>query len=193
MPIACSLVEDILDEEDLLSGISRAFKISEISLKKADSIIIKPNLCYYWDAFTGQTTSPILVGALIEFLRGRLRNDPEILIGEADESAMKTKHVFRMLGYEKLAKEKEVDLLNLSRKPTVKCHTTIGSRGINLSFSKKLLEMDLLINIPKLKYYRLPKVTCAMKNIFGAIAKPYKFSYHPDLARTIVAANKIIH
>lgn len=193
MPIACSLVEDILDEENLIAGISRAFKISETPLKKAESIIIKPNLCYYWDAPTGQTTSPILVGALIEFLRSRFRNDPEILIGEADASAMKTKHVFRMLGYESLARNKAVGLLNLSRKPTAKSHTTVGSSDIKLTFSKKLLEIDLLINVPKLKYHRLPKITCAMKNIFGAIATPYKFSYHPNLAKIIVAANKIIH
>ena len=193
MPIACSLIENILDEEDLISGISRAFKISATHIKKADSIVIKPNLCYYWDASTGQTTSPILVGALIELLRDRLQNDPEIIIGEADASAMKTKHVFRMLGYEDLARKKEVELLNLSSKPIVKCHTTVGSTDINLTFSQKLLETDLLINVPKLKYHRLPKVTCSMKNIFGAIATPHKFSFHPHLASTIVAANKIIH
>jgi len=97
-----------------------------------------------------------------------------------------------MLGYEDLAKDKEVELLNLSKNPIVECHTTIGTSNIKLAFSKKLIESDLLINVPKLKYHRLPKVTCSMKNIFGAIAKPYKFSYHPHLAKTIVAANKII-
>jgi uncharacterized protein (DUF362 family) len=178
MTIGCSIVEDILDEEDLISGISRAFTKSEIHIKKAESIIIKPNLCYYWDASTGQTTSPQLVGALIEFIRNRLRNDPEILIGEADASAMKTKHAFRMLGYEKLAKEKEVQLLNLSSKPVEDFKTKVGSSDITLSFSKKLSEIDLIINVPKLKYHRLPKVTCAMKNMFGAIAKPHKYSYH---------------
>ncbi|MFX0132467.1 MAG: DUF362 domain-containing protein [Candidatus Hodarchaeota archaeon] len=155
--------------------------------------MIKPNLCYYWDASTGQTTSPKLVGALIEFLRNNLNNDPEILIGEADASAMKTRHVFKMLGYEELAKDKEVELLNLSSAPIVKCNTNIGSTKLELSFSKKLLESDLLINVPKLKYHRLPKITCAMKNIFGAIAKPHKYSYHPNLTDIIVAANKIIH
>ncbi|MFX0139802.1 MAG: DUF362 domain-containing protein [Candidatus Hodarchaeota archaeon] len=193
MSISCIKVEDISDEEELISGISRAFKINKITLKKVNSIIIKPNLCYYWDASTGQTTNPVLVGALIEYLRNQLKNDPKILIGEADASAMKTKHAFKMLGYEKLAKNKEIKLLNLSSTPIEKCNTNIGSTKIELSFSKKLLETDLLINIPKLKYHRLPKITCAMKNIFGAIAKPHKFSYHKNLSKTIVAANKIIH
>lgn len=192
MPVACSLVEDLSDEENLISGISRTFKIGKIAVKNVNSVIIKPNLCYYWDASTGQTTSPKLVGALIEFLRSRWRNDPEIFIAEADASAMKTKYVFRMLGYEDLARDKEVQLLNLSKEPIVNCRTTIGSLNVELPFSKRLLDTDLLINVPKLKYHRFPKVTCALKNIFGAIAKPYKFSYHPVFSRTIVAANKII-
>lgn len=192
MPVSCSLVEDLSDEENLISGISRAFKIGKIPVKSVNSVIIKPNLCYYWDASTGQTTSPKLVGALIEFLRSHWRNDPEILIAEADASAMKTKYVFRMLGYEDLAKDKEVQLLNLSEKPIANCRTTIESLNVELPFSKRLLDTDLLINVPKLKYHRFPKVTCALKNIFGAIAKPYKFSYHPAFSRTIVAANQIV-
>ncbi|MFX0134463.1 MAG: DUF362 domain-containing protein [Candidatus Hodarchaeota archaeon] len=193
MSISCVKVEGTSDEENLISGISRVFEINKMPINKVDSIMIKPNLCYYWDASTGQTTSPKLVGALIEFLRNHLKNEPEILIGEADASAMKTRHVFKMLGYEELAKDKEVELLNLSKAPIVNCNTNIGSTKIELGFSKKILESDLLINVPKLKYHRLPKITCAMKNIFGAIAKPHKFSYHKNLSKTIVAANKIIH
>lgn len=192
VPVACALVEDLSDEESLIRGITKAFKVGKVSVKSVNSVTIKPNLCYYWDASTGQTTSPKLVGALIEFLRSRWRNDPDIVIAEADASAMKTKYVFRMLGYEDLARDKEVQLLNLSEKPVVNCCTTVKSQNVELPFSKRLLDTDLLINVPKLKYHRFPKITCALKNIFGAIAKPYKFSYHPSFSRTIVAANKII-
>lgn len=191
MSIISSKVQENNDEEEIIDGIKRAVQLGEIELPKSDLIIIKPNLMYYWDWTTGQTTSPILVGALIEYLRTTMRNDPEIIIGEADASAMKTRHVFRMLGYEKLAEEKAVKLYNLSKDP-VKKNTTIGLKEYKLTFSKKLFEADLIINVPKLKYHRTPKLTCAMKNIFGAIAKPHKFSYHKNLDRTIVAANKIV-
>ena len=191
LSIISSKIQEISIEEDIIDGITRSIRTGEIDLGKPDSIIIKPNLMYYWDWTTGQTTSPILVGALIEYLRTSLRNDPEIIIGEADASAMKTRHVFRMLGYERLAEEKDVKLLNLSEDP-IKKKTMVGSKEYKLKFSKKLFETDLIVNVPKLKYHRTPKVTCAMKNIFGAIAKPHKFSYHKDLDRTIVAANKII-
>ena len=31
-------------------------------------VVIKPNLCYYWDCTTGQTTEPRFVAALIDLL-----------------------------------------------------------------------------------------------------------------------------
>lgn len=31
---------------------------------KLENIVIKPNMCYYWDYSTGQTTDPKFVGAL---------------------------------------------------------------------------------------------------------------------------------
>jgi len=55
-----------------------------------------------------------------------------------------------------------------------------------------LLDADLIINVPKLKYHRLMGLTCALKNIFGAISKPRKYSYHNRLARVIVGINKIV-
>ena len=36
-----------------------------------NSIIIKPNLCYYWDYSTGQTTDPRVVGSIINWIRQR--------------------------------------------------------------------------------------------------------------------------
>jgi len=190
--VSCSIVDDIADEEELISGIDKVFNYENYRFKKVDCILIKPNLCYYWDASTGQTTSPKFVGALIEYIRDNTGNDPRIIIGEADASAMRTKHAFKMLGYDTLASDKEVELLNLSRQPIVEKNTSVRSKEIKLSFSKEILEADILINVPKLKYHRVPKVTCGMKNIFGAIAKRHKYSYHPKLTETIVAANKII-
>ena len=64
-------IQEINDEEDIIDGIKRLIQLGEIELHKSDSIIIKPNLMYYWDWTTGETTSPILVGALIEYLRAQ--------------------------------------------------------------------------------------------------------------------------
>ncbi|MGD6806488.1 MAG: DUF362 domain-containing protein, partial [Candidatus Bathyarchaeia archaeon] len=69
-------------------------------------VVIKPNLCYYWDATTGQTTSPRFVSELIDLLREQINPNIEVAIVESDASAMRCKYAFRMLGYTRLAKEK---------------------------------------------------------------------------------------
>jgi len=34
--------------------------------KKSTNVVIKPNLCYYWDYTTGQITDPKFVAALVD-------------------------------------------------------------------------------------------------------------------------------
>jgi len=49
--------------EDSLNLINYEFS------KEARKVVIKPNLCYYWDYSTGQTTDPKFVAALIDLIR----------------------------------------------------------------------------------------------------------------------------
>ena len=78
------------------------------------NVAIKPNLCYYWDYSTGQTTDPKFVAALIDLIREKISPDTDISIVESDASAMKCKYAFKMLGYEKLSQNHDVNLVNLS-------------------------------------------------------------------------------
>lgn len=156
------------------------------------SILIKPNLCYYWDSSTGQTVGAQTTSHIIDYLREKLDSKPLITIGEADASAMKTKHAFRMLGYDAMAREKNVKLTNLSDPPTTRVNAMVGGTRYDFSVSDCLLQSDMILNLSKLKYHRTPGLTCSLKNMFGAIAKPHKFSYHRQLDRIIVAINKTL-
>lgn len=156
-----------------------------------NSVIIKPNLCYYWDYSTGQTTDPRVVESIIKWIRQK-NNDVQIFIAESDASAMKTKYAFKMLGYQKMAQKNGVELLNLSKGEIVNKKIILEDDEISLPVNKMLLDTDLLINVPTLKTHREIGFTCAMKNMFGSIAKPRKYSYHNNLSRIIVAINKIV-
>jgi len=160
--------------------------------EKVDLVVIKPNLCYYWDFSTGETTDPRVVSAVIDWVRQSIRKDVSIFVAEADASAMRTKHAFKMLGYEKLSQNKGVRLLNLSEGEIIDRNVEVEGEAFVLPVNKTLLDADLIINVPKLKYHRLMGLTCALKNMFGAIAKPRKYSYHNRLARVIVGINKIV-
>lgn len=159
---------------------------------KVKNVVIKPNLCYYWDSSTGYTTDPELISGIIDALRAKYGSDVDIAVAEADATAMKTRYAFPVLGYEKMAKEKDVRLLNLSDDTLLERKVYVNNREISYKVSQALLDADLFINAPKLKIITAVHVTCAMKNLFGAIGTPRKFNYHTFLEEAIVGINKIL-
>jgi len=159
--------------------------------KDIKNIVIKPNLCYYWDYSTGQTTDPKFTAALINLIRTHISPDLNISIVESDASAMRCKYAFKMLGYEKLAENHNVNLINLSEDPYETVNVTAGKCSFKIMVPKTIQEADLKINAPKIKYTMEPiKLTCALKNIFGCNPYPKKYRYHSRLEEAIVAINK---
>lgn len=190
---------DIFDEKGIKEATYQALDI--INCKPPENIrnvMIKPNLCYYWDYSTGETTDPRLVSSLIDYIRDKWNaKKTEITIIESDASAMRTKHAFKMLGYEELAEEKSVELINLSEDEICEKEVTVEGRKFTLPLPKSVLDCDFLINVPKLKVGpyaggQCLHITCALKNLFGCIAKPRKVEYHPHLSQVIVGINKLI-
>lgn len=155
-------------------------------------VVIKPNLCYYWTASTGETTDGRVVCSIIKYIRERISSDVNITVAEADASAMKTKFAFKILGYDELCRRNDAALVNLSEGTVTQQTVKVGGREVTLPFNEVLLNADLIINVPKLKTHNFVGVTCAMKNIFGAISKPRKYDYHRNIVDVIVAANKIV-
>jgi uncharacterized protein (DUF362 family) len=173
-------------------AIHKALDLIDYSFEKEiRNVVIKPNLCYYWDYSTGQTTDPRFVQALVDMLREKIVPNPSISIVEADASAMKCKHAFKMLGYEKLAKDCNVKLVNLSEEQSDIAEIAVGKRTFRLRVPRTIRDADLRINVPKIKYTsRQVKITCALKNIFGCNPYPKKFRLHSQLEEVIVATNK---
>ena len=193
-----TLVEVILTKtkgyshEDINVAVARGLDDLNYDIRAHDSVFIKPNLCYYWDYSTGQTTDPRVVSAIVDWVRQRAGNDVNIFVAESDASAMRTKYAFTMLGFKKMAREKKLKLVNLSDGEIVEKEVYVAGERVVLPVNKLLLDGDLMINVPKLKTHRTIGFTCALKNMFGIIAKRQKFLYHNRLAQTIVAINKIV-
>ena len=179
--------------EEIRNSIAKALDLIDFNPKNTvKSVAVKPNLCYYWDAATGYTTDPQVVAGIIDLVRERYGMGIEIQVVEADATAMRTKYAFLTLGYEKLAKEKKVKLFNLSSDSITEKKVKVRGREIIFKIPQTLLNVDLFVNVPKLKIMRETKITCAFKNIYGCIASPRKIVYHPFLNEAIVGINKIL-
>jgi len=181
-------------DDDVSKTVSRAIDLLNYDFNHDfHFVVIKPSLCYYWDYSTSETTDPRVVSAIVDYVRGQLGNDVSIFVAEADASAMRTKHAFKMLGYEKLSRKKHVKLVNLSKGDIVDKEVSVGDKKFTLKVNKMLLESKLIINVPKLKYHRRVGISCALKNMFGAISTPGKYIYHRELSEVIVGINKIVN
>ena len=156
-------------------------------------IVVKPNLCFYWHCSTGHTTDPNFVAGLIDFLRESLSSNLEICVVESDSSAMKCRYSFKFLGYEKMAKEKKITLVNLTEDKSEEIKVKIANRSYTFSLPNTIKNAELFINVPKMKYLGAKaKMTCALKNIFGCNPDPKKFKYHGYLDEAIVGLNRIM-
>ncbi|MGB9693833.1 MAG: DUF362 domain-containing protein [Fervidobacterium sp.] len=173
-------------------AIREALKLIDYSFPEAKKIVVKPNMCYYWDWSTGQTTDPVFVAALIDLFREEISCDVEISIVESDASAMKCKYAFKYLGFEKLAKEYDVNLVNLSEVEAEKATVKVGGEVFEFSVPKIIRNADLRVNVPKMKYMSFTMISAALKNIFGCNPYPRKFEYHSKIDEVIVALNKVM-
>lgn len=177
----------------LRQAVVKSLDLIDYSFPKGTArVVIKPNMCYYWDYTTGQTTDPRLIGTLIDLIREEISPTTRISIVESDASAMKCKHAFRILGYEKLARDSNVKLINLSDDPSESIRVSSGTQSFWIKVPRTIREADLKINVPKIKYTGRKGIefTCALKNIFGCNPYSKKSKYHSRLGEAIVAINK---
>jgi len=149
-------------------------------------------MCYYWDYTTGQTTDPKFVAALVDGIRSQVSPNAHFSIVESDASAMKCRYVFKMLGYEKMARKSGISLINLSEDKSERVGVTVGDQCFNFMVPSTIKNADLRVNVPKIKYMPGVKITCALKNIYGCNPYPSKFRYHNRLDEVIVALNKVL-
>ncbi len=180
------------NQNPLKQAITESLQLIDYSFNKTiKRVVVKPNLCYYWDSTTGQTSDPHFVAELIDLLRQEISSEIEVSLVESDASAMRCKYAFRMLGFERLAEEKNVGLVNLSEEPCDDADVSCNGKAYSFKVPKIIQEADLKINLPKIKYTVDPiKLTCALKNLYGCNPYPKKYKYHNDLGNVIVALNK---
>lgn len=183
----------VRNQDQLREAILNALYLIQYSLPKhLENIVIKPNLCYYWDYTTGQTTDPNFVATLIELIRDEISQDVKISVVESDASAMKCKYAFPFLGYRKMADQYNVELVNLSQDKGKKIEVSAGGERFKFIIPQTIEKADLKINVPKIKYMTETKISCALKNIFGCNPDHAKYRQHSKINETIVALNKIM-
>ena len=155
---------------------------------KAARIAVKPNLVTPAPAKFGGTTHPEVVAGIIEFLQERdYRN---IVIAEGSWVGDKTAEAFDYCGYNSLAREYGVELVDMQKQKGVEA----DCGGMKLNICKCVKDWDFLINVPVLKGHCQTNITCALKNMKGLIPNSEKRRFHTmGLHKPIAHLNAGIH
>jgi uncharacterized protein (DUF362 family)/ferredoxin-like protein FixX len=149
-------------------------------IKKDQKVLLKINLIGPKKAEKAATTHPEFVravGRLIKAFGAR------VFVGDSSGGAIAgmapTKKSLVVSGIEKVANEENFTIMNFDEVgPTMK--QIEGNYSKELYISKVFEEMDVVINLPKLKTHSMGIYTGAVKNLFGAIPGLRKAKYHKD-------------
>ncbi|WP_291319200.1 DUF362 domain-containing protein [Desulfonatronospira sp.] len=166
---------------------------ADMVFRRRRLIWIKPNLVN--DSPFPVTSDPEMIRALVEYVRENSR--ARIIIAEGcGDSGMETREVFESLGYDRLAGELGVELVDLNHEPLKRLRNPEFQVLPEIYLPKSIFS-GMLISVPVLKRHSLAGVTLAMKNLMG-LAPPkhyqqggsWKKSYfHSRMQRSIFELN----
>ncbi|MCC8100819.1 MAG: DUF362 domain-containing protein [Clostridiales bacterium] len=158
--------------EMTLELLKRAGLCELLPADKKSRIAVKPNLVSASPASYGATTHPEIVSGIIEYLqRYGYRN---LVIAEGSWVGEKTPEVVRVCGYDRLAKQYGVELLDAQRDSSFERDCA----GMKLNLCSCVKQFDFLINVPVLKGHCQTRMTCALKNMKGLIPNKEKRRFH---------------
>ncbi|MFQ5977086.1 MAG: DUF362 domain-containing protein [Candidatus Heimdallarchaeota archaeon] len=174
--------------ENLAETVGEILDRCNFLVSDQDFVVIKPNLCDLRPSWEGCTTDLSLIVAVIDKIREQA--SPRIAIIESNHWVADAETEFERLGFAELAREKGVELLNISHQEKER----IKIQGQYFEYflaAKPLLEMTKFISVPKLKTHSQHKVTLAMKNQFGLITATLKKRHHPFMEDVLLDLSEI--
>lgn len=141
-------------------------------IKPNDKVFIKLNCVGPFLEDSGICTHPIFTKAIIQIVK---EITPNIIIG--DNPA--TKDIIAVMqknGNYKVAIEENIPIAH--GKELVTIHNPTALHHKNFEVSKAMIDVDVLINLPKLKTHALTYMTVAQKNLFGFVYGMAKAAWH---------------
>lgn len=150
-------------------------------------VSIKLNLSSIQPAtMQASNTDPAIIRAVCRVLKEQTRN---ITLVESDGMRYTAEEAFTINGTYELAKEEQVNLVNLSREQVVTdVHPLLEGSGL----PKRLLtDTDVFITLPVLKTHALTVFTGALKNQWGCIPRYDRILLHKHIHRLLPILNKL--
>lgn len=141
-------------------------------IQQNEKVLLKPNSLQPSKPEAAIVTHPIFIKAVIQVLKEKT---DRIYIGESPGIGNFSTSA-AISGLKKIIDEEKVKLIEFvaDKEIEIKDKLVLGKFKVD----KRLLEMDKIINLPKLKTHTLMQMTLCVKNMFGIIPGLKKLEYH---------------
>lgn len=131
-------------------------------VRPGQRVLVKPNLLSAKGPDKAVTTHPELVRAVV-----RLAQQAGGVISVGDSPGIGTpRQVARACGILQVCEETGASFAPFADSDKIRPR---GSTFQELEIARDIVEADVIINLPKLKTHQMMGVTCAVKNLFGAV------------------------
>ncbi|MEW6234337.1 MAG: DUF362 domain-containing protein [Candidatus Omnitrophota bacterium] len=149
-------------------------------VKRGDRVLLKPNLLFAKPAEMAVTTHPALVEAVALMV---LDCGGIPVIGDSPPMTSALRAA-RACGVAAAAQRCGVEIVEFRHPASVFRRQPILTAGVAVpQMEKSLLEMDVIINLPKFKSHQQMLLTCAVKNLYGCVVARRKAFWHFRLRR----------
>ena len=158
--------------EQVRKALLASLKNINFQLKKGARVLIKPNLLSASLPEKAITTHPIIIEELCKILQ---EHSCKIYIGES--SSFDTDQAFETCGMSASSKYAKIINFEASEKKDF----NLGRHTRRVPLPKILFQVDLVINVAKMKTHGLTLATLCTKNLYGCIPGRLKEQYHKVL------------
>ena len=162
-------------KDDVRSAVDKTFSFFggiENVIKKGSKVLLKPNFLKESSPRECIVTHPAVIEAVAEAV---LEAGATPIIGDSPAFGSVAKIASR-LGLDKFAEKHGIDIIELDkpRKVSINC----GGQDFSLTVSGKALDVDAIINLPKLKVHVQVLFTAGVKNLYGCVSGKQKAWRH---------------
>jgi len=157
---------------DKIYNFIEKLQLEKILLDK-QKILLKPNLLGAFPPEKAVTTNPVVVDAVITFLK---KIGKEIILGDSPGGSTSVKLVWELTGMKQLAEKHNIPLVNFTTGGIIHQRT----KNLKFPITKYIWDVDAVINLCKYKTHSLMSYTGAVKNLYGLIPGLKKSDYHKE-------------
>lgn len=149
-------------------------------VQRGDLVLIKPN---FVAPFSHATTDLRFVDYFVSRIR-RLGATP--VLGESSGFEFDTRATFKVLGVDEFARARGLDLIDFQEGTFTE--VTLGQGLPTVPIAAIAFQAKLIVNLPVLKGHTITRVTGAVKNLFGLVARESRRYLHSRSLEPAIAA-----